>query len=672
HISNPKPPAPQSQNPFFEKGKDQDSSTSEKENQQESPFFETIQTKLKVGAPNDPLESQADHVADKVVQRIHQPSPVSNTPESIQRTEEEEIQEKPIAKTINPILQSASSGKQPRSVGKKGTQQIQSKRGTGAPMDTSTRKQMEGGFGTKLGQVNIHTDNAAVRMNQRMNAKAFTVGNDIFFNQGQYNPGTGSGQRLLAHELTHTIQQSGGGQVQRMPIGEGDGELLQRLPGFITDELADYARYIPGYTLFTVIIEYDPLRGTDVPRTAVNLVDGLLGLIPPWGPMLFDELQRRGILQAAFDWVETQLDRLGLGISTIENLIEEIWDDVDLMEGFDYNLNIAKRHFSNLLDRVTNFIDSLTDQILDLLKEALVSVLEPILDEIPGYSLLTKIIGTDPIRGESVDATMVEIIEDFMILIGKETELEQMRERGTLEETADWLDQNLTRFRGLLSQLQSIFNRVWDAFSLENLDDVIGTISEVGDEFTSFAQDLIDFGLEVAVKVLELIKKALLSWMSEFAMDVPGFHLVTLILGKNPFTEEVVPRTVENIIRGFMSLMPGGEAQFQQMKATGAIGQAAGRIEKAMDTLGISWEFIVNLFTGLWESFTIDDLLDPLGAFQRIVDTFGEPIQRLFDFIVTVIKEVIQILLVIMNFPSDIIGQIIENAMSAFEDIKND
>src|SRR5690606_3819015 len=105
---------------------------------------------------------------------------------------------------------------------------------------------------------------------------------------------------------------------------------------------------------------------------------------------------------------------------------------------------------------------------------------------------------------------------------------------------------------------------------------------------------------------------------------------------------------------------------------SGAVAGAAARIEAAVESLGISWAFIVGLFTELWNSFSIDDILDPLGAFQRIVDRFAEPVSRLFAFITTVLREILTIVLQIMNFPSDLIGSIISNAMQAIDDIKRD
>jgi len=68
---------------------------------------------------------------------------------------------------------------------------------------------MESGFGADFSDVKIHTDTNAVQMSQELGAQAFTNGNDVYFNKGKYNPDSREGKHLLAHELTHTIQQTG-------------------------------------------------------------------------------------------------------------------------------------------------------------------------------------------------------------------------------------------------------------------------------------------------------------------------------------------------------------------------------------------------------------------------------------------------------------------------------
>jgi Domain of unknown function (DUF4157) len=87
--------------------------------------------------------------------------------------------------------------------------------GAGRPLDAASRGFMEPRFGHDLSGVRIHTDAAAARGARLLNAHAFTVGNDVYFAQGRYDPATLPGRTLLAHELTHTIQQGGaaGGAV---------------------------------------------------------------------------------------------------------------------------------------------------------------------------------------------------------------------------------------------------------------------------------------------------------------------------------------------------------------------------------------------------------------------------------------------------------------------------
>ena len=88
--------------------------------------------------------------------------------------------------------------------------EIQRARGGGMPLDTGLQNQMGGHFGRSFDGVRVHTDQRADRLSQQIQARAFTIGNDIFFRQGAYEPHSGAGRRTLMHELTHVTQQSGG------------------------------------------------------------------------------------------------------------------------------------------------------------------------------------------------------------------------------------------------------------------------------------------------------------------------------------------------------------------------------------------------------------------------------------------------------------------------------
>jgi len=86
---------------------------------------------------------------------------------------------------------------------------INSLKGGGQPFDPVTHAFFEPLFGSDFSQVRIHTDTRAAESARAVNARAFTVGKDVVFGAGQYAPGRSEGRRLLAHELTHVVQQSG-------------------------------------------------------------------------------------------------------------------------------------------------------------------------------------------------------------------------------------------------------------------------------------------------------------------------------------------------------------------------------------------------------------------------------------------------------------------------------
>ncbi|GAB5401598.1 MAG: hypothetical protein Aureis2KO_31830 [Aureisphaera sp.] len=187
-----------------------------------SPFFggATVQRKLAIGSSDDAFEKEADHVADKVVNM--KAIPKGTTPQKgalVQRKcsdcEEETLQKKGV-------------GSEGGTASMALTQQINNSRGSGSNMDHTTQHFMESRFGTDFSNVSIHTGSQAIQMNRELNAHAFTVGNDIYFNEGKYNPSTQSGKHLLAHELTHTIQQGHGKSIKRSTVSptEGNGAIL--------------------------------------------------------------------------------------------------------------------------------------------------------------------------------------------------------------------------------------------------------------------------------------------------------------------------------------------------------------------------------------------------------------------------------------------------------------
>jgi hypothetical protein len=163
---------------------------------------------IPIGAVNDHLEQEADAMADRVMRMPLSGAEFAGVSEGqgvgvVQRKcaacEDDQVQRKEKSNL-------AGGGHTHPQL----TQQIHSTRGGGHTLDSHTRNFMESGFGRDFSQVKVHTGDYAASMSHELHAKAFTIGQDIYFNSGQYQPSSESGRHLLAHELAHTLQQGGG------------------------------------------------------------------------------------------------------------------------------------------------------------------------------------------------------------------------------------------------------------------------------------------------------------------------------------------------------------------------------------------------------------------------------------------------------------------------------
>lgn len=190
----------------------------------------TIQPKLTLGPVGDQYEQEADQVAAQVVRRVF-----------AQRGEgQEAVMAKPV-QGVRRVVGKALMAKSaiPRQRQSNGPDEevvqaqthdttggdllstqleraIDSARNGGQPLTDDLRQPMESAFDADFGAVKLHTDAQSDTLNKSIQARAFTTGRDIFFRQGEYNPGSNDGQELLAHELTHVVQQTNPPVSQRV------------------------------------------------------------------------------------------------------------------------------------------------------------------------------------------------------------------------------------------------------------------------------------------------------------------------------------------------------------------------------------------------------------------------------------------------------------------------
>jgi hypothetical protein len=211
------------------------------QHQKQSPKPIKVQPKLQVNEPGDVYEQEADAMAERVMrmtdgnQRKSAPNTVTGIiGRSVQRKcahcEEDEKKKQ--------VMRKSQNGSGGNAVSSSFSSTLQTSKGGGASLPSGTRSVMENAFGTDFSDVRIHTDQKAQEMNNNISAKAFTYGTDIYFNAGEFQPATHEGKKLLAHELTHTIQQKNTLQraIQRkdcvtgIPEGKGETVDIKEIP----------------------------------------------------------------------------------------------------------------------------------------------------------------------------------------------------------------------------------------------------------------------------------------------------------------------------------------------------------------------------------------------------------------------------------------------------------
>ena len=255
----------------------------------------SVQAKLMVGAAGDRYEQEADRIADQVMS-MPKPAgaqrPGANASPGAQRQEDEELQTKPLAASITPLAQrqvdeeeeiqarplaqrqaeeeevqtkplaqrQAEEEEEEEEVQTKPSLQpstadlqasfeagseiesrLAARKGGGDALPTGVRAYMEPRFGADFSGVRIHTEGEADQLNRQLGAQAFTHGQDIYMRAGKYAPGTTGGNRLLAHELTHVVQQS-----QGRVHGGRSGMYVRPAGGGLEQEADTWARRARG------------------------------------------------------------------------------------------------------------------------------------------------------------------------------------------------------------------------------------------------------------------------------------------------------------------------------------------------------------------------------------------------------------------------------------------
>lgn len=270
--------------------------------------------KLAVSQPQDDCEREADRVADQVMQQ-HAPAAVRSGGEPAMQPMcadcEDELQRKEVIEEALTEEEETIQAKAGVGVEHGAAASVEaglhSLAGRGEPLAEATRAFFEPRFGYSFGQVRVHTDTGAAGLARSVNALAFTYGPHIVFNQGQYAPESVAGRHLLAHELTHVIQQgSAEPSVMRSP-GCDCAAVGGRNPSAaeLSDARGKYPRLVDGDWCVT-----GPATGT------YNCIAWTIGVTSRW---VWDEVDAAGDGDGTVSISDFDAFYRGHGLRPVEN-----------------------------------------------------------------------------------------------------------------------------------------------------------------------------------------------------------------------------------------------------------------------------------------------------------------------------------------------------------------
>jgi hypothetical protein len=269
----------------------------EEEDEEPEEAEEPIRAKLTIGQPGDVYEQEADQVAEQVIQS---PRPG--------REHGRAVEETPRIQRMAPQPQEAVVGMEDK------LERLRRSRGNGRPLAEPLREHMASSLGADLSHVHVHTDGEADRLSHDLNAQAFTIGRDVYFAAGKYDPTSRGGQRLLAHELTHVVQQSG-------RLGGSSDMLVQRNCETVEECLEDIGRVQESLRAAIVEQALGPATQYGDEAFAENLSSAALGVLPD---NLMLDLEDRAYAIAALteSWDET-VYTIPMALQILSNLHQQ-------------------------------------------------------------------------------------------------------------------------------------------------------------------------------------------------------------------------------------------------------------------------------------------------------------------------------------------------------------
>ncbi len=523
--------------------------------------------------------------------------------------------------------------------------------GPGEPLPPPIQLALETSLKVPLETVRLHSDAKSATAAERLNARAFTYGQHIFLGSGR----SPTDLALIAHEVTHVVQQQGAPSVQRSAPGQTDhfemeahrasAAVMSHEPFTVRERtgrpraqrwglstilnfFADKANIIPGFRMFTIIIGVNPINMAPVERSAANILRAIVEFIPGGG-LITQALDNYGVFDKVGNWAEQQFRTLGMVGSAFKTALDQFLDSLglsDILHPGDV-WERAKRIFTEPIDRLIKFAKSLASDIIKFIKDAILKPLAKLAEGTRGWDLLIAVLGQNPITGEPVPRTAETLIGGFMKLIGQEEVWNNIKKANALSRAWAWFQSALSGLLGFVKQIPGLFIQALKSLEIFDIVLLPRAFIKVGTVFAGFIVQFLTWAGNAVWNLLQII----------FEVIAPGAI---------PYLKKVgaaFKKILQNPIGFVGNLVKAGKQGFQQF---------ASNIGAHLKAAFIEW--LTGSLPGVYipKSFDLKEIvkfvLSVLGLSwanirQKLVKVVGETAVKAmetgFDIVVTLVKE---------------------------------
>jgi hypothetical protein len=554
-----------------------------------------VQAQLRVASPSDPAEQEALEMGRMVARMAVTPSAyASNGTAGL------------LAASISssadraPTVYRLETG--PMGADRDVLADLRASSSAGTTLPRDILEFMEPRFGADFGSVRIHTDEKAAMLCGQLAARAFTVGRDIYFGKDQFRPDAPHGWELIAHELTHTIQQGSAPRIPPRPVpAVAPSRPAAPVPAAAPVKAAGPSPAPPPVRVAApappprVVVAAPPVRvAAPAPAPVAVAVAAprasVAGAAPPASVSVAAPPVGRVAAPVAAAAPAPAATRVAASapVSAPVRVAERAAPSIQRL---------------GISDALNFFADKA--------------------NIIPGFRMLTLVLGVNPINMSPVDRSAANVLRALIELIpGGGIITQALQNSGVFEKAGAWVSDQIATLK---MTGQALKQAVMDFLGTLSWTDVfhLGDVWERAKRiFTEPIDRLIAFGKGLVEGILKFIKDAILLPLAKLAEGTKGWDLLIAVLGKNPITGEAVPRTAETLIGGFLKLIAQDEVWANMQKAN-AIPRAWAWFQSAMSALLAFVSQIPDLFVAAFKSLTIEDVVLVTGAFQKVASVFG-------------------------------------------------